>query len=58
MLDGLVLQVVLGAVWIVTATIAIVWYIVGITRKSAVVIIAVLVPVVVCVAVLLCVITA
>ena len=53
MLDGLVLQVVLTALVIISAIIGIVWFVCGLNRKSAVWIVACAVPVAVGIAVLI-----
>jgi len=53
MLDGLILQIILTTLVIITAFITIVWFLCGLTKKSAVWIVALAVPVAVLVAVAL-----
>ena len=58
MLDGMVLQIVLVAVWVIVAVLAAIWFVVGITKRSAVWIITCAVPIGLIVAVVLAFVTA
>ena len=57
MLDGLVLQIVLAALVIIAAIIGVIWFVNGITQKSAVWIITCIVPCAVVVAAALLILT-